>query len=105
VTPYIRSARVEEIIGQAFSCHKTTTCKGRSNDHPDAQHCAGSLILHEKMKRPHLAMILGKHLGLYDPSKLNMDAPVYESAAAMIAAHRAEEQKSYTYTKPQTTTP
>jgi hypothetical protein len=91
VKPYIHPERVEEIIGQPFSCHKTTTCKDRGNDHPEAQHCAGSLILHEKMEKPHQMMRIMERLGGYDRTKLNMDAPVYDDANAMISAHEDYE--------------
>jgi hypothetical protein len=87
VRPYIHGERVEEIVGQQFSCHKTTTCKGRENDHPKAQHCAGSLILHEKEEQPHQMMRIMERLGGYDRTKLNMDAPVYASFEEMIDIH------------------
>ena len=87
VKPYIRPERVEEIIGQEFSCHKTTTCKERDNDHSEAQHCAGSLILHEKMAQPHQMMRIMERLGGYDRTKLDMYASVYDAAESMIEAH------------------
>ena len=87
VKPYIHRERVEEIMGRAFSCHKTTTCKGRSNDHKDAQHCAGSLILHEKIDQPHQMMRIMERFGDYDRTKLNMDAPVYDDIDEMLDAH------------------
>jgi len=94
VKPYIHPERVEEIIGQEFSCHKTTTCKEQDNNHPAAQHCAGSLILHEKMDQPHQMMRICERIGLYDRTKLNMDAPVYDDAEAMIEAHEIAEYES-----------
>lgn len=74
-------------MDNAFSCHKTTTCKGRGNNHKDAQHCAGSLILHEKMERPHQMMRIMERVGAYDRTKLDMDAPVYSDFDEMLDAH------------------
>lgn len=90
VRPYIHPERVKEIVGQPFSCHKTTTAKGRSNLHPKAQHCAGALILLEKMEEPHQLMRIAERLKLYDRTKLDMGAPVYNSAKEMLEAHKRE---------------
>jgi hypothetical protein len=87
VRPYITVGRVAELPDVPFSCHKTTTCKNRRNSHPDAQHCAGSLIIHEKMDRPHQMMRIAERLRMYDRTKLNMTAPVYNSFEEMMNAH------------------
>jgi hypothetical protein len=39
-------------------------------------HCAGALIFLEKQGKPHQMMRIAERLGRYDPSKLDMDAPV-----------------------------
>ena len=88
IRPYITLGRVRDILGQPFSCHKTTTEKYRNNSHPDAQHCAGSLILHERMNSPHQMMRIAERLGLYDHTKLDMQAPVYQTFSEMLKAHR-----------------
>lgn len=94
IRPYISTERVIEIIEAGpFSCHKTTTCRGVSNDDPDAQHCAGALILLEKMEKPHQLMRIAERFGVYDRHKLNMDSPVYDSFTEVISAHRDEEKK------------
>jgi hypothetical protein len=90
IKPYIRPERVEEIFGVPFSCHKTTTEKGRGNEHPEAQHCAGSLILHERMEQPHQMMRIAERIGIYDRTKLDMESPVYDSIDDMIEAHELE---------------
>lgn len=87
VDPYLHVERVRGILDKPFSCHKTTTCKNRGNRHPEAQHCAGSLILHEKMEAPHQMMRIAERLRMYDRTKLNMDAPVYDKAAEMLKAY------------------
>lgn len=62
-----------------FACHNTTTTKGRSVKHKDAQHCAGALIVLEKMNKPHQAMLLGMILNKYNNRDLKLDSPVYDT--------------------------
>ena len=95
VRPYIHPSRVEEIRDSdaPFSCHKTTTEKGRSNNHPDAQHCAGNLILKEKEEQPDQMMRIAERIGFYDRRKLDMEAPVYDSWDHMFEAHEDSENK------------
>ena len=66
---FLRRARVQSIADgllaegetcQPFKCHKTI---GMGED---AQHCAGALIVLEKMNRPHLGMLTGRMLSEYD---------------------------------------
>ena len=94
VRPYLNPGRVEE-IGRAlvrgeFPCHKTTVPGPGEDDDltdtEDSQHCAGALILLEKMGRPSQMMRICERLGMYDPSKLNLDAPVFEDLKEMIDA-------------------
>ncbi len=56
---------------RTFSCHKTTN--GAKREH---SHCAGALIMHEKSGKPNWRIRIAHGLGLYDPAKLNMNAPV-----------------------------
>lgn len=98
VKPYIRAARVVEIrqslMRSEFPCHKTV----EYDDDGDAVrsnaeiHCAGALILLEREGQPFQMMRIAERLGIYDASKLNMDAPVYESFNAMVKAHRKAGQ-------------
>jgi len=67
-----------------FSCHKTTTQAGKKCEDKGSQHCAGALIFLEQMHRPHLAMVLGEKLGLYDSSKLDKSIPIYTTTAKMV---------------------
>jgi hypothetical protein len=98
VSPYIRPARAEEIADallsgrMTFSCHKTTTEKGRSNHHPKAQHCAGALIVLEKMGKSHQMMRIAERLGFYNYKELDMQAPVYDDLEEFIDAHYLEEE-------------
>jgi hypothetical protein len=61
-----------------FACHKACDIvdghfEARSNETP---HCAGALIYNERRDRPHQMMRIVERLGLYDRTRLNMDAPV-----------------------------
>lgn len=65
-----------------FSCHKTVEYDdedGEGYDTEDTQHCAGALILLEKEGRPGQMQQIAQRIGMYDPAKLNMEAPVYDS--------------------------
>jgi hypothetical protein len=92
VDPYIHEGRVREIQQalsdrsqvSSFWCHKTTTAGGASGK--QLQHCAGAMILLEKIGEPSQAMDIAYTLGLYDPEKLNMLAPVYDSWDEMAKA-------------------
>lgn len=63
-----------------FPCHKACVVDEeegayvpRSDKTP---HCAGALIFLEKQERPHQMMRICERLGLYDRTKLDMNAPV-----------------------------
>ena len=85
----LKPGRIEEIVNGLFndvpfSCHKTTTSKGVSNNHKDAEHCAGALIFLEKHDYAHQMMRIMERIGMYDRRKLDMDFPVYDSMEEMI---------------------
>lgn len=101
VTPYLTRARVREITdaiteGQAtFSCHKLNDLvEDEETGEEDvvegerAQHCAGAMIMLERLGRPNQMMRIAERVGLYDRSKLRMDSPVYATPEAMIKAQR-----------------
>jgi hypothetical protein len=44
-----------------------------------SQHCAGALILLEKLEQPTNSMRVAERLGMYDRRELDMDAPVFDS--------------------------
>ena len=89
---YLRTDRIEEICEsiidwqQSFPCHKTTKHddEGDTIQHNGEMHCAGALIMMEHMEQPNQMMRISERLGAYDRTKLNMDAPVFESADEMI---------------------
>lgn len=85
--------------GFGFACHKTTTELGRDSDHPKAEHCAGALILAEKREQPHQMMRIMERIGLYDASKVNMEAPVYDSFEEMEEACAKRDGEGSAYPK------
>ncbi len=86
--------RVREIqralVRGDFPCHKTTVdCEdeegGQDRRADDkSQHCAGALILLEKLEEPSQMMRICERIGMYDRTKLKMDAPVYDSWDDMV---------------------
>lgn len=90
--PYLRSSRVEQIrdglVRGDFPCHKTTVDNesedGGMHATDESLHCAGALILKEKLGESSQMMRICERLGMYDHKKLDMDAPVYDSWEDMI---------------------
>jgi hypothetical protein len=84
----LRPSRVAEIdhalIRSDFPCHQTVNYDKRDSD--KEAHCAGALIMMEKMGRPSQLMRIFERLGMYDASKLNMDAPVFDDFEEMMEA-------------------
>ena len=70
-----------------FTCHKTLDYNrsddGEPVEPPRTQHCAGALILLEKLHRPSQLMRIYERLDGYDRTKLDMNAPVYDTFAEM----------------------
>lgn len=99
VKPYITAGRVRDILTAPgeFYCHKTIKPQAGDGDDGDdgdvvddsrAVVCAGFLIVLENEGVPNQMMRIAERLGLYDPSKLKMDAPVYGSVDDAIQAHK-----------------
>ena len=82
-------ARVTEIERSLergyFPCHKTLDYD--DGDDPveteKTQHCAGALILLEKLERPSQLMRIYERINSYDRTKLDMDAPIYDTFEEM----------------------
>lgn len=70
-----------------FSCHKLNSWHDE-DEVTEEQHCAGAMIVLEKMERPNQMMRIAERLGLYDRSKLKMDAPVFEDMEQFIEAQK-----------------
>lgn len=62
-----------------FGCHKACDLNedsGHYEPHEKTPHCAGALIFLEKRDKPHQMMRICERIGVYDRSKLDMNAPV-----------------------------
>lgn len=101
---YLRKARARDIAnaldpshlggGTTFTCHKTTVhVEGDDEDEedhmidgPNAQHCAGALIMLEKSGRleHNQTLRIMARLGAFNPEELDLDAPVHASADEWI---------------------
>jgi hypothetical protein len=94
VRPYLRRDRAQEIVDGlvrqqgSFACHLTThhDDEGDYQRTDQEQHCAGALIMLERMGKPNKMMRWMERLGAYDRRKLKMDAPVFATALAFIKA-------------------
>jgi hypothetical protein len=86
----LRPGRVSTIRDQLavfpFPCHNTVDYGQNKPPEYEYSHCAGALILLEKISRPSLVMRYAAELGFYDRSKLDMSFPVYDSFEEMKSA-------------------
>lgn len=95
---WLGEARAEEIAGGlgqgrgTFPCHETVEydAEGDPAEGEDTQHCAGALIVLEKEGLPTQMMRIAERLGFYDPDKLKMHAPVFDSLDEFIGHHTEE---------------
>lgn len=96
IPAFLTPARIREIerslVRSEFPCHKTTShddedsCESTYTPKGTEIHCAGALILMEKLGRSSQMMRIAERLRMYDPSKLDMDAPVFDSFDDMYEA-------------------
>jgi hypothetical protein len=99
IRPYLTSDRVREIehslLRAEFPCHTTTEHDDEGECVPTGNeiHCAGALILMEKEQRSGQMMRIAERLGMYDPTKLDMGAPVYNSFKEMANAQDARSRR------------
>lgn len=101
VEPYLRKERAAEIAtniqkGAEFPCHETTepdpVDESEMRQVETSKICAGSLIVMEKQGTPNQMARIAERMGVYDPTRLDMDAPVYESFVAWQRAFLTEEE-------------
>lgn len=76
----------------SFACHKTVDYsqwqeQGKHVAEPTEQHCAGALIVLKKMGAlwDNLIPRFARMVGWFDPDRLNLEAPVYDSMEDFIA--------------------
>ena len=87
--PFLKGSgfTVRSLEGHAsgeFPCHKQCDLDDEGNyvsKGKKTAHCAGALIYLEKQGRPHQMMRICERLGMYDRTKLDMDAPVGTKAS------------------------
>lgn len=90
IEPYLRPGRIREIANSMvvydgwFPCHETTESDDESDDGSNyttskSQHCAGAAIILMKMDAPNQMMRISMRIGMFDPEKLDMDAPVFDT--------------------------
>ncbi len=87
VCRYLQPERYLEIAeslvdrGEAFSCHKTNDYEedGNAVVTDRSCSCAGAMIWLQHQGKPNQLMQVMERLGAWDPSRLNMDAPVYRT--------------------------
>ncbi|MEA1987788.1 MAG: DUF6283 family protein [Pseudomonadota bacterium] len=93
VRPFLKQERAKEIAvsvalhDQAFPCHKTLGFDDETENTvttPKSEHCAGALLMLEKMDRPNQFMRIAERTGIYKRSRLDMKTPVFESIEEMI---------------------
>jgi hypothetical protein len=97
---YLKPERIRSILGGghgrahwpavSFPCHKTIDYVGddRAVIPPTAQQCAGVMIILTREGRPNDAMQIAQRLGLWNPSRLDMEAPVHRSVREAMEATR-----------------
>lgn len=90
LTPARVVALLEGIFqeGQTFTCHNASQGCWREDTYLPSQgdqHCAGALLLIQWEDVGHRMTQLAQQLGLYDPSRLDMGAPVFSTVEAMLA--------------------
>jgi hypothetical protein len=91
----------QSLVRGDFPCHKTTVETEDEQGFSEreatdkSQHCAGALILLEKLQSPSQMMRICERIGLYDARKLDMSAPVYDSWEEMeIGCGRRRRNKA-----------
>ena len=93
IKAFLRGTRAEDIAegllhNKEFHCHKTIDySEEEPKETQQTQHCAGALIILEKMEKPHQMMRIMERVDLYDHKKLDMEAPVYEDLEEWIEAN------------------
>jgi hypothetical protein len=84
--------------GSGFNCHKTVEFGDTEAGEPvqivreNTNWCAGALITLEKSGLSNQQVRIAQRLGAYDPTRLDMDAPVYPSLSAWVASYRDETE-------------
>lgn len=74
--PHRIAGIIEDIRNdKSFTCHKTLPYYGEKSAKKE-EHCAGALIMLEKEDNPNQIMRIAERVGMYDRTKLDMDADI-----------------------------
>lgn len=91
---WLGEERAEEIAASLkraeFPCHETTVSSEDGWERisvKTSQHCAGALIVLEKMEQPSQMMRIAERLRIYNRHRLDMTAPVFEDLDQFIEHH------------------
>lgn len=92
VPGFLRRARAIQIVhslrdedGKTFPCHESLPRTDSSTKKVVA--CAGSLIVTERDQGPNQMHRIAYRLGIYDPSKLDREAPCFNNFDEFIKHH------------------
>jgi hypothetical protein len=95
IPAYLTKGRVQQIVialeRATFACHKTTVDSDDDDSSErvvidDSQHCAGALIMLQRTRTYSRPAEIAEVLGLYDPSELEIESPVFNTFEEMIEA-------------------
>lgn len=69
-----------------FTCHKTIDySSGEADVTENGRECGGVMVILERMQHPNQGMRIAERLGIYDPARLDMDAPVPDTMEEWVA--------------------
>lgn len=87
-------AKLLQFARGEFACHKACKVDEATGNYvarnSKTPHCAGALIFNEKRDAPHQMMRISERLGMYDRTKLHMDADVGTKPSHYRRAARGE---------------
>lgn len=90
---FLGARRAQEIMDtladdrEWFACHKTVEYTDDGSCTAGASQCGGALIFQRKTERTNIVTRIAFALQIIDPEALDMDSPVFDSAAAFVAHH------------------
>jgi hypothetical protein len=96
---FLRRGRAVEIAegiagGALFACHKTTGWDDEAEmlvEMDSSKVCAGSLIVQERQGQVGQMLRIAERLNVYDPTRLDMEAPVARSLVEFVEHHAGED--------------
>jgi hypothetical protein len=101
VQPYLSFERAKEIAAGlrdhgSFFCHRTVDYDDQDEDADEyvtqgtEQQCAGATILQENDGGLGQLLRIAERIGIYDRSRMDLDAPVYTSIDDWVGSYRPE---------------